>query len=467
MDEREYSRLLVIPDSDVTSETGWLIGLLFSDLDESGLIKNSPKESLKKHLKVVIDNLYLAYLDDPEIYIACELDKNAYRPLGRLGQLSLGYGPMSRVFAGLEVLGYLEVHKGFRDRVRGIGRISRIRLLERLSELFDEIPLATLTVMVSDHDVLILRDADKAPLIFEDTDQTRRMRDTLESYNVFLRRHVLGLSLHTDEIRALLIAHRRPALDYQRNRLHRVFSEDFESGGRFYNGWWQGMPSALRAHITIDGQSTSELDYRGQHLLLLYALKDHEFPWLKGNVDPYMVDIEGVDRPLMKEVFLISVNAESRQKAIEAIRKEINFNYPNLTGTDVLINSLIDATVASHSVLADCFFTRMWAVLQFRDSQIAEYVLIDLKAKGVLALPVHDSFVVQDECIHHLYASMMEAYRMLGIDSIPEVKLKAGANSDLSQPSFQMLGELILQQQKSQNQELAGFRELVDRFSQN
>ena len=81
----------------------------------------------------------------------------------------------------------------------------------------------------------------------------------------------------------------------------------------------------------------------------------------------------------------------------------------------------------------------MWAELQHQDSEIAEYVLSHMRANRLLVLPVHDSFVVQDQYIHNLYSIMKEAYRMLGIDSIPEVKLKKGANSDSNQPSFKDL----------------------------
>ena len=108
------------------------------------------------------------------------------------------------------------------------------------------------------------------------------------------------------------------------------------------------MPSELRPHITIDGEAASELDYGGQHLLLLYALKDHEYRWLRGPDDPYEIkSVKNVERSLMKQVFLICVNEESREKAIQAIRQEINYNYSELPSTNEIINSLINTTIES------------------------------------------------------------------------------------------------------------------------
>jgi hypothetical protein len=83
-----------------------------------------------------------------------------------------------------------------------------------------------------------------------------------------------------------------------------------------------------------------------------------------------------------------------------------------------------------------------------------------MKARGQLALPVHDSFIVQDQYIAHLYSTMKEAYRMLGIDSIPELKLKTGVNTDLTQPSFLELDRLINEERIQKEKELEGIKTL-------
>ena len=77
-----------------------------------------------------------------------------------------------------------------------------------------------------------------------------------------------------------------------------------------------------------------------------------------------------------------------------------------------------------------------------------------------MVLPVHDSFVVQDQYIHNLYSIMKEAYRMLVGHSIPEVKLKMGANTDLGQPSFLELDRLINEERIRQEKELEGIKTL-------
>ena len=112
----------------------------------------------------------------------------------------------------------------------------------------------------------------------------------------------------------------------------------------------------------------------------------------------------------------------------------------------------------------NCFFSTRWKELQYHDSKVAEYVLKDMKARGQPVLPVHDSFVVQDQYIEHLYVSMEEAYRMLGIDSIPGVKLKKGANSDSNQPSFRKLENRMEERRAQTEKELEGLKKLEDLF---
>ena len=158
-----------------------------------------------------------------------------------------------------------------------------------------------------------------------------------------------------------------------------------------------------------------------------------------------------------------SVDAAVRSLgAVLAIRQKINYDFPGLESTNAFINPLIDELMEKHPIVRQHFFSGTGGALQFQDSQIAEYVLAHMKARRQLVLPVHDSFVVQDKYIAHLYATMKEAYRMLGIDSIPEAKLKEGASTDLNQPSFKELRKLITQEREMNEKELGGIYKLGD-----
>ena len=77
-----------------------------------------------------------------------------------------------------------------------------------------------------------------------------------------------------------------------------------------------------------------------------------------------------------------------------------------------------------------------------------------MNARRQLVLPVHDSFVIQDEYIDDLYAIMKEAYRMLVPDSIPEIKIKKGANTSYDKPYFKELWRLKDEEREMNEKEL-------------
>ena len=101
MDERLYSRPLDVHRISEYPEVQNVINYLLSELNDSNLIKNSPRKRSLKHLKVVILDLYVSYMGDPLVYVSYPRSKDAYRQDQRMKQLFLGYGPMTTVINGL------------------------------------------------------------------------------------------------------------------------------------------------------------------------------------------------------------------------------------------------------------------------------------------------------------------------------------------------------------------------------
>ena len=85
-----------------------------------------------------------------------------------------------------------------------------------------------------------------------------------------------------------------------------------------------------------------------------------------------------------------------------------------------------------------------------------------MQARGQVALPVHDSFIVQDQHLAQLFATMKEAYRMLGIDSTPKVEIKEGANTTYDKPYFMELWRLMDEDREMNRIELEGIRKLEE-----
>jgi hypothetical protein len=467
MDNLQYSRLIDVHRISEYPEVQKVISFLLSQLKEEGLIKGSPRDKVLRHLKVVVLDLYIAYLGDPLVYVGYPRGSDAYGPGTRLRRLHLARDSMKKVIDSLSTLGYLEDHVGFKDRTTGVGYFSRMRATPLLISLIQDYDVVSSMVSRADNDVIVLRDkADKKDIPFDDSEAIVRMREELRSYNTFLQSHKLGLSLSAEEVGRILIERRCPAIDYTRNSLYRIFNGDFTSGGRFYRGWWQNIPRELRQHITIDGEPCSEFDYSGQHLLLLYARGQDEYAWLKGlDDDPYYLDKYGGEvRDLLKVAILILVNETDRQKAVHAIRQKINYDFPDLESTNAFINPLIDEVMDKHPIVRQHFFSGSGGALQYQDSQIAEYVLKNMQAYGFVALPVHDSFVAQGPHLAQLYSLMKEAYRMLGLESIPRITIKKGANTTFKESYFKPLWEEMDKDRAVMQNDFEAFKALEDLF---
>ena len=156
------------------------------------------------------------------------------------------------------------------------------------------------------------------------------------------------------------------------------------------------------------------------------------------------------------------MNEPDRRKAIQAIRKKINYDFRDLESTNAFINPLIDGMMEKHPMVRQHFFSGSGGALQFQDSQIAAYVLTHMQAHGYVALPVHDSFVAPDRRLGQLYSLMKEAYRMLGVESIPEIKIKKGAYTNFAEPYFKPLWQEIDKDKLRQRNEIESIKALED-----
>ena len=83
-----------------------------------------------------------------------------------------------------------------------------------------------------------------------------------------------------------------------------------------------------------------------------------------------------------------------------------------------------------------------------------------MQAYGYPALPIHDSFVTQDKHLGQLFSLMDEAYRMLGVESIPDIKLVKGANTTCEDPCLESLWEQMDKKRVLKQNELADLKRL-------
>jgi hypothetical protein len=271
-----------------------------------------------------------------------------------------------------------------------------VRLLATAAHSFEH---AGASLIFSPPEIVILRDANKELIDYTDNDETRRIRFNLLAINDALAATELGYQDRLIRSGDILVADGEKIV--VRNALHRVFNRgSFDLGGRFYGAWWQNIKSAERRRIGVNGSRSVELDHSQLHPRLLYAIASK-------SIDGDAYEIEGWNRPLVKEAVNTLINADDELSAMQSIARSISGK-----GAFDRAQALIGQIKAKHSGIADSFGTGAGVRLMRIDSDMAESVQLRLIGRGAVGLPIHDSFIVEERHAGILEEIMDEVFSL-------------------------------------------------------
>ena len=379
-----------------------------------------PKASKKSHLKTLLLDLYVCWLNDPQMYLAVHMSKSGWKANSRYNALHLS-SQMILIIKQLVELDFLEFHIGYE------GRLSRVRAHERLQILFRAITMPLSAVSFHHiQEVLELRgDADtgtssaKPKLEYSDTEQTKKMRRVLEEYNALLNRSHLDVCSFEEPYLDRVITRGiragdtiRVHVDHRNTFVKRVFNNSsWELGGRFYGGWWQQIDKRLRTDIMINDTPTVEIDFKAMHVALLFseigACHDYDPYSLSKTVFPEDKNFD--QRSAVKQLVLMAINAKTKMKAFSAFRNDQPAGHPFKRLTNLELSKLLDAFINQHPKLEPYLCTGKGLILMFIDSCIAEHVISHFTRLAVPILCIHDSFIVPHDQVLELRATMSEA----------------------------------------------------------
>ena len=416
-------------------------------------LSESEAESYFRHFEIVLADLASAWSADPELYIGYSRSKKYFVEGGSYWDYENGSPFISeRIF--LRVIDFLEHQQLIENHVakQGFSDISsRMRAAPGLQILFDEFEVNWACILTDPNaPVIFVKDTENKNFIsFPEPGKFdfEASRKNIRRINENLQSSLINLSISDDDFE--LIRRRlsrvgeqgivettdndefREPLEFSNRSLRRIFSlGSFSNGGRFYGGWWQGLPSEYRKFIEIEGSVTREMDYATLQPHMLYAFVDREPP-----EDSYI--LEGWDvslRPLIKKAFnqLVNSNPSSRNpkqwhrfgpdldpdplpvdwgemslsQKIKSRRRE----FEKLTGRSY--SDLLSDLIKFHEPIENDFFSSAWGATQNLDSQIAERVMIKLldNSPPITALPIHDSFIVRRGGEKVLHNAMIESF---------------------------------------------------------
>jgi len=294
--------------------------------------------------------------------------------------------PAVDALAGADLLDHEKARAGI-----AIGWQSRFRASSRLLEAIESPPLVR-----CDPGELIRLKVNGRLADYPDTARTMRQRRHLEPINEAIGGAALDIEAPGMERDGNVIRFGDHAVYPAKQSLYRVFNDEWNRGGRFYGSWWQNVKHNDRPFITINGEDTVELDYEELHPRLLYRLASKR---LEGGA--YTLD--GWPRKVCKAAFNILLNADTWHAARGAIVKETGLSPERAA-------QLIEDTKTRHPAVARYFHSGDGLELQYVDAGIAKRVMSNLLKQGIVSLPIHDSFIVQERHQGQLEDAMDTAF---------------------------------------------------------
>jgi hypothetical protein len=416
------------------------------------LLKNGPRPNAndamarERACRWLIDGLYQSYFSLPQAPLLLPQSKGAYGLESRY-RIPFGYRIVKQVLNAAKSAELVAVEDGV-FVADGVGKVTRLRPAGRLLKHFITQGLKwRYTPPPDKHSGIFLNlglGSNQRRLVQRDEASTiPMMQDNLFRINDFYSRQCISIDLPNAAFAAALGHSKATSEDgemmpfaklsddvkYAKNMqnvfLHRVFAQgSLSKGGRFYGGWWQQIPSKARRRILINGDITTECDFSGLSCSMLYAMEGLAPP-----DDSYDIGLNYVKddprRKIVKRYMNAVLNDSSRRFRLEP--KELKCLGLSHGELHVRLSDL-------HKPIAKYFNSGIGVDLQFRDSEIAEKVMLRLMEQGEVCLPIHDSFIVRVSAVEMLEREMTAAFSQ-SFSQAPGLKIEFGyGGTSMRQP---------------------------------
>tara|TARA_B110000503_G_C7120132_1_gene402114 strand:- start:180 stop:1727 length:1548 start_codon:yes stop_codon:yes gene_type:complete len=353
----------------------------------------------KDMLRVVLINLYVAWKEDEERAVGLAMSPNEYRPTSRYSKLHIN-AKIINIVHKLEKKQLIDCHIGSENSKR----TTRIRATSVLMGDFKGLhinPFTDIQPRFINSELVVLQkkleDGSKQLLEYKDTDEIKRMRAELVSYNNLL--HHTHIDIPTLKKPYVIHKGKLVKVSHLNKLVKRIFYRgSFEYGGRLHGGFWQSISSKMRSQIYVNGGATVEADYSGLHISLLYGLKGVQPP-----DDPYTLaySLKGFDkreqRQVVKGLVLKAINAKTQLSAFKS------FKYRAVDGTkekdleEEDLQEILNAFCDEHPLLKGDIGADRGVSLMKLDAEIAMNVVNHFTEQGLPVLSVHDSFIIHCE----------------------------------------------------------------------
>ncbi len=327
------------------------------------------------------------------------LDRSNYTTANQITKKNICLNRMTELLTLLESKSLITLYKGFYlkdSNKRGVDASMRslIQFSTEWFAMFDVMVCSTHGT-ARDFELVILKDRNGKVISHKGMRGIGQEKALLKEWNTLLYSTVI--TIDGDTVKPTYTT---------------VFNEgSLELGGRLYAGAFSTEHAELRPTITINNNPTCEVDYKNNHIRILYNEYGIDY-----QEDAYTLPLfEGMDekeqRLAAKFAMLIMLNAKSRRQANGAL--EAKLTSLELNSSKIFVKHLFDELKKKHTIISDHFFCSEWARLQNIDSKMAKHVVKAFTVLGVPILTYHDSFVCESHHKSFLIKMMKEAWEIV------------------------------------------------------
>jgi hypothetical protein len=177
----------------------------------------------------------------------------------------------------------------------------------------------------------------------------------------------------------------------------------------------QSLKKRDRRTLTINGDETVELDFKGMSAALVYAYAGissrDKIPYVFEG-DAY--EIDGAPRKVAKTAFQICLNSSSSKSAQKALRT----HYPERVDT----NQIISDITFKHLKIQQCFYEGLWMTkLAMMESDIMMAILDHCVGYGLPVLPIHDGLICREKDMEQIHQFMVHCFKRECCGVVPVV----------------------------------------------
>ena len=393
---------------------------------KSGKNVSEVARSVKHHLLTALSQ----HLSDPRRSVKVSLNSNHYTKSYCYNPGNFSYNTHKlRAFDYLIDTGFIQIdRKGYLNRELRISGITLYRITEKGLAWFEDalknklklnsldgllvtkdfLPLISEIRITQPKEEKIFSDHSSRKIIpFKHSAITEHLRKDVQSINRVLANSWIDLDLQSldewDEFYDALNNRKDKSqhknINFTNRQLYRIFHDkEFSTGGRFYGGWWQQIPSKYRSFLIVNGKPTVEFDYSGLHPAILYAKKGLELP-----SDPYSSILGKDHRNLAKRCFSALLNSVGPMNGPP--------NETKISHTGKRWSEIKARIYDLHGPISEYFEKGSGLELMHEDSEIALVIMKHFAQQNIPVYPVHDSFIMHSGYESELLRVMQKAFR--------------------------------------------------------